>query len=93
MRSLMTMIICTLLAGCASHTWAPGPTVNPNLTFDQQKAQCSLMARHSGSGFAAAGNPNFVAAAAIGHGIGEGVRANQDFNDCMLASGWVVADK
>jgi hypothetical protein len=32
------------------------------------------MARHSGSGFAVAGDPNFVAGAAIGHGISGVVR-------------------
>jgi hypothetical protein len=35
------------------------------------------MARHSGSGFAVAADPNFVAGAAVGHAIGEGVRTRQ----------------
>ena len=84
--------ICTLLAACASHTWVPGPQVAIS-DFDQQKAQCSMMARHGGTGFFAAGNPNFVAGAALGHGIGNAVRGQQDFNDCMLMSGWKIADK
>jgi hypothetical protein len=50
------------------------------------------MARHSGGGFFAVGSPGFVAGAAIGAGIGEAIRANEDFNDCMAANGWVVAD-
>jgi hypothetical protein len=56
-------------------------------------AKVKLMARHGGSGFAVAGDPNFVAGAAVGHAIGEGVRTRQDFNDCMLASGWVIDDR
>ena len=78
------------LAGCATHTWAPGP--NAKGTFDEAKARCSLMARHSGGSFAAAGDPNFVAGAAAGAAIGNAIRAQADFNDCMSASGWVVAD-
>lgn len=92
MRTALLVGMGIFLASCASHQWAPGPNANPQMTFDQQKAQCSLMARHSGTGFAAMGNPNFVAGAAVGHGIGEAVRANQDLNDCMLASGWVFND-
>jgi hypothetical protein len=56
------------------------------------KARCSLVARHGGSGFAAYGSPSFVLGAAIGDAIGEGIRAQQDFNDCMEASGWRIAD-
>jgi hypothetical protein len=93
MRHALLVGIAVALAGCASHNWTPGPNVAPGLTFDQQKARCSLMARHGGSGFAVAGDPNFVAGAAIGHGISEGVRTQQDFNDCMLASGWVIDDR
>jgi hypothetical protein len=70
-----------------------GPNAATNITFDKQKAQCSIMARHGGTGFAATGNASFVAGAAAGHAIGDGVRANQDFNDCMVAAGYVIADE
>jgi hypothetical protein len=92
MRSVMVVMISILLVGCAKHSWAPGPQA-AILDYDQQSAQCSLMARHGGSGFYAAGNPNFVAGAAVGHAIGEGIRTQQDFNDCMMASGWKIADQ
>ena len=78
------------LAGCATHTWAPGP--NAKGTFDEAKARCSLMARHSGGAFLAAGDPNFVAGATVGAAIGNAIRTQADFNDCISASGWVVAD-
>ena|SRR5690348_7477696 len=84
------VVCCVILAGCATHTWAPGPDARG--TFDEAKARCSLMARHSGGGFYASGTPSFVAGAAVGAAIGEAVRANADFNDCMQASGWVIAD-
>lgn len=74
------------------HQWAPGPGMSA-ADFDAGKARCSLMARHSGSGFVAYGSPNFVAGAALGNAIGESVRTQQDFNDCMLATGWKIADQ
>jgi hypothetical protein len=55
--------------------------------FEPAKARCSLLARHSGGDFAATGSESYVAGAALGHAIGESVRTQQDFNDCMLASG------
>jgi hypothetical protein len=79
------------LAGCATHEWAPGPDAKG--TFEEANARCSLVARHSGSGFYAQGSARFVAGAALGAAVGDAVRANADFNDCMAATGWVVADK
>jgi hypothetical protein len=51
------------------------------------------MARHGGGSFAASGTPSFVAGATLGNAIGESIRAQQDFNDCMEASGWEIADQ
>jgi hypothetical protein len=44
------------------------------MSFEQQRAQCSMMEHQAGS-------------------IGEAGRTNQNFNDCMLASGWVPASQ
>jgi hypothetical protein len=81
-----------IVSGCASHTWAPGPGMSA-ADFEPAKAQCSLMARHGGGGFAAYGDANFVAGATVGNAIGETVRTQRDFNDCMAASGWKIADQ
>jgi hypothetical protein len=58
--------------------------------FEPARARCSLFARHGGSGFVAVGSENYVAGAALGHAIGESIRAQRDFNDCMSASGWIA---
>lgn len=79
------------LGGCVSHTWVAGPDVHA--TFEEQSAQCRMIARHGGSGFYASGSPSFVAGAAIGDAIGNAVQANADFNDCMAANGWEIADQ
>ena len=89
--SCVMVILAVAVGGCTTHTWAPGPGINP-ASFSAAKAQCSLFARHSGGGFSASGSAKFVAGAALGYGIGDAVRQNDDFNDCMLAGGWQIAD-
>jgi hypothetical protein len=79
------------LGACAVHNWEPGPGVDA-ADFDAARARCSIFARHSGGGFVAIGSENYVAGATLGHAIGETVRTQRDFNDCMLASGWRIAD-
>jgi hypothetical protein len=87
MRTLLVMGTAIIFTSCAANRnyWAPGPNINPNLTFEQQKAQCSMMARHGGT---PAGD--LYGAAAIDHDIAENLRAGQDFNDCMFAAGYVL---
>jgi hypothetical protein len=90
-RPLALFVSLLTLAGCAGHKWAPGPGMSA-VDFEPAKARCSLLARHGGSDFAAYGSPNYVAGAALGHALEEAARTQQDFNDCMLASGWQIAD-
>jgi hypothetical protein len=85
------LALALVLSGCASHLWAPGPGQSL-ADFEPAKARCSLLARHGGSGFVAFGSQSYVAGATLGHAIGESIRANQDFNDCMVATGWRIAD-
>jgi hypothetical protein len=87
-----------MLTACVNHTWAPPPAGSP-LSYDQQAAQCRLFARGimpSGGFIAASGSPQFVGATmggyALGAAIGGAIRINQNFNDCMLASGWQAVD-
>jgi hypothetical protein len=79
------------LGGCVSHTWVAGP--DAHATFEEQTAQCRIIARHGETGFYAYGSASYVAGAAIGNAIGNAVQANADFNDCMAANGWEVADQ
>jgi hypothetical protein len=77
-------------AGCVQHVWAPGPDAHG--TFDEQSARCRLVARAGERGYIAFGSSSYVAGAAIGNAIGNAVRAQADFNDCMAASGWLAVD-
>jgi hypothetical protein len=87
-----------LLAGCVTHTWAPPPG-GSSMTYDQQAANCRLMARGitpSGGFVAASGRPAFVGAfvggALLASAIGTAVRTQENFNDCMFASGWQAVE-
>ena len=91
MQRILVVGLALLLVGCANRNWQPGPNVNPSLTFEQQEARCRMMARHGGTAMAAAGDPAFVAGAAVGHGISGAANAAADFNDCMQAAGYVKA--
>ena len=91
------VILPLMLAGCVQHTFAPGPGMSAG-DFAPEFAQCRLFARgaRSGFGFAAAGSPQFVGAsmggAALGYAIGSAIEMNRNFNDCMEARGWRIAD-
>ncbi len=50
------------------------------------------MARHSGGSYYAQGTPAFVGGALAGAAIGEAIRTQADFNDCMSATGWIATD-
>ena len=89
----MTLLAC----GCVQHTFVPGPGMSA-ASLKSDSAQCRLFARGMKTGFAfqASGSPKFVAAstggAAIGYAIGSAIEQNSNFNDCMEARGWLVAD-
>jgi hypothetical protein len=98
MRKILPVSLSlVLLGGCVQHTFAPGPGLSSN-DFGPDSARCRLFARGSQSGFAfgVSGSPKFVGAAmggaALGYAISSAVERNQNFNDCMMARGWVVAD-
>jgi membrane-associated protease RseP (regulator of RpoE activity) len=66
--------------------------------FEPDSARCRLIARGAQRGFAfeAAGSQQFVASATVGAAIGysfsSAIEKNQNYNDCMMARGWRIAD-
>ncbi len=87
-RIIATAAIVAGLAGCVSHNWTPGPDARG--TFEEQSAACRMLARAGDVGFVAVGRPAYVAGAALGNAIGNAVRANATFNDCLEAAGWEI---
>jgi hypothetical protein len=98
-QTIMALSICMLpmLGGCASHTFVPGPGMSA-IDFEPDAARCRLFARSADPSysFGASGSPKFVAASmgaqVLGATIATAVRENQNFNDCMEARGWRIAD-
>jgi hypothetical protein len=78
------------LSGCVQHEWLPSSGMQ-SADFAPAKAQCSMIASNSGVGFAAYGSQSYVAGAALGNAIGNSIRAQETFNNCLLAKGWRVA--
>jgi hypothetical protein len=89
-QMLALVATAALVSGCAQQTWSPGP--NARGTFDETKGRCQLAASQSGTGFAAVGSQQFVAGAAVGNAVGNAIQAQNVFNSCMSASGWVSVD-
>jgi hypothetical protein len=88
-KTSSTLILGFLAAGC-THTWVAGPHAQGD--FAQIRAQCSIMARHGGNNISVIGSTRFVAGALVGNAIGNAIQAHADFNDCMEASGFLIAD-
>ena len=74
-------------SGCAPTRWAPTPSASI-LDFNVQSARCRLMARGAEQDFVAYGNANYVAGAALGNAIGNIIRIQAAYSDCMQANGW-----
>jgi hypothetical protein len=79
-----------LLGGCSNPRYVSGPgmeSANVNVAM----ARCRLFAESGGTAVSASGAPAFVAGAVVGAAIGNAVRQNRLYNDCMQASGFVAA--
>lgn len=97
LRGLLAITSLIILAACVHHTFAPGPGMSA-MDFEPDSARCRIFARNDNPGFefGASGSPRFVAtsmaAAAIAGVVGTAIRENGNYNDCMEAHGWRVAD-
>jgi len=91
-RKSAALLSCLLfLGGCSTYTWAPGPSAQG--TYEQASGKCRLLASTDQTSFYAQGSTSYVAGAALGAAVGQAVRQQNDFNNCMLASGWVPTGK
>ncbi len=91
------VLTCLTLTACAQHSYVPGPGMS-GMALGPEAAQCRLFARGSSTsrGFGAAGSARFVAAATavalIAGGIAGAIEQNTNYNDCMQARGWRIAE-
>jgi hypothetical protein len=89
MKTAILFSLIFVLCACAQNKWAPAGPNTSAADFEPTKAKCSYISRHGGTSFIAAGDPNFVAGAALGNSITNAVNEVQDFNDCMVMNGWI----
>lgn len=82
------IFLVLLTAGCAArHTWVPGPSAQVT-DFEMQSARCRLGAQ---GGVVVNTYPQ-SGAAAIGAAAGAANNRQNNFNDCMIATGWRAVD-
>jgi hypothetical protein len=89
MPKYLLAALALALAACSS---APDQWISPNGDPQQRlvdNADCRGFARSNDQPVTAVGTPAFVLGAVIGNAIGNGVRAQADYRDCMEARGYV----
>jgi hypothetical protein len=90
LKVLAAIAACFAVAGCVSGNdpnkhWEK---IGPGPTYDYADAQCRIMAQQTQTGIYAQGTAQFVAGAQIGNAIGNAVRMEQFYGNCMTMSGW-----
>jgi hypothetical protein len=91
LRAALALTLSVYIAGCAHQSWVAGP--NAQGTFNEAKGRCMLLANNTGGGFYAQGSQSFVASAAAGAAIGSAIKAASNFDACMMANGWEIANE
>ena len=83
-------LLASFLSGCmTTGQYYAKPGMTP-VSLSQDSARCRLFARGaSTSPFYAEGDGRFVAAAAIGHGIGTAIKQDKNFEECMEINGYM----
>src|ERR1044072_6424163 len=96
-KTILAALAASALSGCA-HDFVPGPGTSV-LSLEPDKATCRLMARgmESGYSFGAYGSPKFVAistgVAGIFYGVSAAVEQATNYDDCMMAKGYQIAER
>lgn len=78
------------VAGCQSTQDAKKEWVQfqPGDVLEVADAKCKLWAQQFQQGVYAQGTPGFVAGAQLGNAIGNAIRMQQAYTQCMTISGW-----
>lgn len=87
---VLLLAVGALAGGCSNPRYVPGPGME-GANVNVAMARCRLFAESGGTAVSASGPPAFVAGAVVGAAIGNAVRQNRLYNDCMEANGFVAA--
>jgi len=89
-KYLLAAGIVAVASGCQSTNSGKMEWVQfqPGDVFEVADAKCRMLAQTQQTGVYASGTPGFVAGAQIGNAIGNAIRMEQFYKQCMTISGW-----
>lgn len=89
-RIIAGAIACLVVAGCqtAGNGEKQWVQFQPGDVFAVADAKCRMWAQQFQQGVYAQGSPGFVLGAQLGNAIGNAIRVQEAYNNCMTISGW-----
>jgi hypothetical protein len=90
LRVLAAFAACFIVSGCQTANSGKMQWVQfqPGDVFQIADAKCRMMANTQQQGIYAQGSPGFVVGAQLGNVIGNAIRMEQFYKQCMTISGW-----
>lgn len=90
LKIVAAIAACVALSGCQSAQDGKKEWVQfqPGDVLEVADAKCKLYAQQFQQGLYAQGTAGFVAGAQIGNAIGNAIRMQQAYTQCMTISGW-----
>lgn len=82
---------CAVLSGCQSTSQSAQKEwvqFQPGDVLEVADAKCKLYAQQFQQGLYAQGTPGFVIGAQLGNAMGNAIRMQQAYTQCMTISGW-----
>lgn len=88
----MVVACAALLSACqggaANKSKMEWVQFQPGDVFEVADAKCKMLAQTQQQGIYAQGTPGFVVGAQLGNAIGNAIRMEQFYKQCMTISGW-----
>lgn len=89
-KFLAAVAACIVVSGCQSANSGKKEWVQIQAgdVFEVADAKCRMMAQTQAQGLYAQGSASFVIGAQLGNAIGNAIRMEQFYTQCMTISGW-----
>jgi hypothetical protein len=90
LRISAAVAVCLLASSCKTTNSGQKQWVQIQAgdVFDVADAKCKLYAQNFQQGLYAQGSPGFVLGAQLGNAIGNAVRMQEAYKNCMVIEGW-----
>lgn len=89
-KVLAAVAACIVVSGCQSANQGKKEWVQfqPGEVFEIADAKCRMWSQQFQTGVYAQGTPGFVLGAQLGNAIGNAIRVQEAYNNCMTIAGW-----